>query len=83
MVVSFRKTLSAGDPKFGPSASPIPIDPALIVQFGRTMRETSLLAQCACRKSNSNILVMQPAQDRTAKYVTDGSNGARYGRVLL
>lgn len=34
-----RKTLPAGDPKFGPRARPIQIDPALMEQFGRTMRE--------------------------------------------
>jgi hypothetical protein len=26
---------------------------------------------------------MQPAQDRTAKNVTDGLNGARYRRILI
>ena len=38
---------------------------------------------CACRKSNPDILVMQPAQDRTAKNVTNGSDGARHGGVLI
>jgi hypothetical protein len=38
---------------------------------------------CACRKSNPDILVMQPAQDRKAKNVTDGPNGARYRRILI
>ena len=38
---------------------------------------------CACRKSNPDILVMQPAQDRTAKNVTDGPNGTRYRRILI
>ena len=41
------------------------------------------LDPCACRKSNPDILVMQPAQDRTAKNVTNGSDGARYGRILI
>ena len=44
---------------------------------------SSLNGGCACRKSNPDILVMQPAQDRTAKNVTDGLNGARYGRILI
>jgi hypothetical protein len=38
---------------------------------------------CACRKSNPDILVMQPAQDRAAKNVTGGPNGTQYRRVLL
>jgi hypothetical protein len=38
---------------------------------------------CPYRKSNPNILVMQPTQNRTAKNVTDGPYGARYGRILL
>jgi hypothetical protein len=42
-----------------------------------------LVIACACRKSNPDILVMQPAQDRMAKNVTDGLNGTRYGRVLI
>jgi hypothetical protein len=38
---------------------------------------------CPYRKSNPDILVMQAAQDRTAKNVTAGSSGARYGGILL
>ena len=38
---------------------------------------------CACRKSNPDILVMQPAQDRAAMNVTNGPDGARYGRILF
>ena len=38
---------------------------------------------CACRKSNPDILMMQPAQDRKAKNITDDLNGTRYGRVLI
>jgi hypothetical protein len=40
-------------------------------------------APCACRKSNPDILMMQPAQDRTAKNVTDDLNGARYRCILF
>ena len=40
-------------------------------------------SRCACRKSNPDILVMQAAQDRAAKNVTDGSNGARYRGILV
>ena len=29
------------------------------------------------------MLMMRPTQDRTAKNVTDGPYGTRYGRVLL
>ena len=38
---------------------------------------------CPCRKSNPDILMMQPTQDRPAKNVTDGPDGARYRRVLI
>ena len=38
---------------------------------------------CPCRKLNPDILMMQPAQNRTAKNVTDGPYGARYGCILL
>src|SRR5450759_3562473 len=31
---------------------------------------------CACRKSNPDILMMQSAQDRSVKNVTDGPNHA-------
>ena len=41
------------------------------------------LGSCPCRKSNPDILMMQPAQNRTAKNVTDGPYDARYGRILL
>ena len=40
-------------------------------------------ASCACRKSNPSVLVMQPAQDRTAKNVSGPLNGARHRRVLI
>ena len=63
-------------------------------RHGRLLGDNALLTElavtlvcndygCACRKSNPEILVMQPAQDRTAKNVTDGSNGARYRRILF
>jgi len=38
---------------------------------------------CACRKSNPSVLVMPPAQDRTAKNVSGQLNGARHRRVLI
>ena len=38
---------------------------------------------CACRKSNPNILVMQPAQDRAAKNGPGQFDGARDRRILL
>ena len=46
-------------------------------------RQPDRICDCACRKSNPDILVMQPAQDRTAKNVTNGSDGARHGGVLI
>ena len=48
-----------------------------------TPEAPSLVNACACRKSNPDILMMQPAQDGTAKNVTDGPNGTRYWRVLI
>ena len=38
---------------------------------------------CACRKSNPNILVVQPAQDRAAKNGPGQFDGARDRRILL
>jgi hypothetical protein len=38
---------------------------------------------CACRKSNPNILVVQPAQDRAAKNGPGWFDGARDRRILL
>jgi hypothetical protein len=38
---------------------------------------------CACRKSNPNILVVQPAQDRAAKNGPGRFDGARDRRILL
>ena len=38
---------------------------------------------CACRKSNPNILMMQSAQNRTAKNVSGPLNGARERRILF
>jgi hypothetical protein len=37
----------------------------------------------ACRKSNPNILVVQPAQDRAAKNGPGQFDGARDRRILL
>src|SRR3989475_12359398 len=41
------------------------------------------LRGCACRKSNPNILVVQPAQDRAAKNGPGQFDGARDRRILL
>ena len=38
---------------------------------------------CVCRKSNPNILVVQPAQDRAAKNGPGQFDGARDRRILL
>ena len=38
---------------------------------------------CACRKSNSDILVMQPAENGVAKNTPCPLNGARDRRILL
>ena len=40
-------------------------------------RFTLLKTTCACRKSNPNILVVQPAQDRAAKNGPGQLDGAR------
>ena len=42
-----------------------------------------LVIACACRKSNPNILVVQPAQDRAAKNGPGQFDGARDRRILL
>jgi hypothetical protein len=41
------------------------------------------MATCACRKSNPNILVVQPAQDRAAKNGPGQFGGTRDRRILL
>ena len=38
---------------------------------------------CPCRKSNPDILVVQPAENWTAKNVPGPLDGARDGRILL
>jgi hypothetical protein len=38
------------------------------------------IGRCAYRKLNPSVLVMQPAQDRTAKNVSGPLNGARQRR---
>jgi len=51
---------------------------SLPANTGRKMKFT-----CACRKSNPNILVVQPAQDRAAKNGPGQFDGARDRRILL
>jgi hypothetical protein len=41
------------------------------------------LNACACRKSNPNILVVQPTQDRATKNGPGQFDGARDRRILL
>src|ERR1700682_621786 len=54
-----------------------------VALFGpRRLGECPLRA-CACRKSNPNILVVQPAQDRAAKNGPGQFDGARDRRILL
>jgi hypothetical protein len=38
---------------------------------------------CACRKSNPDILVVQPAENWTAKNLPSPFDGARERRILL
>jgi hypothetical protein len=54
------------------------IRPETLVRWHR-----AAFAACACRKSNPNILVMQPAQDRTAKNVPSSLNRARCRCILV
>jgi class 3 adenylate cyclase len=56
----------------------------------RILREHRVIADavvakhgCACRKSNPNILVVRPAQDRAAKNGPGQFAGARDRRILL
>jgi hypothetical protein len=56
--------------------------------IGRRFRESGKsngrsLEGSACRKSNSNILVVQPAQHRAAKNGPGQFDGARDRRILL
>ena len=46
-------------------------------QKRNVLRMLGTLGTCACRKSNSNILVMQPAQDWKAKNTPCPLNRAR------
>jgi hypothetical protein len=41
------------------------------------------MAGCACRKSNPDILVVQPAENWTAKNLPSPFDGARERRILL
>ena len=41
------------------------------------------VAPCACRKSNPDILVVQPAENWAAKNVPGPLDGARDWRILL
>ncbi len=43
----------------------------------------SIMLTCPCRKSNPNVLVVQPAQDRAAKNGPGQFDGARDRRILL
>jgi hypothetical protein len=42
-----------------------------------------VLAGCACRKSNPDILVVQPAENWAAKNLPDPFDGTRERRILL
>jgi SAM-dependent methyltransferase len=53
------------------------------VTSGYFITTVRLIGSCACRKSNPNILVMQPAQDRTAKNVPSSLNRARCRCILV
>src|SRR5258705_13278004 len=46
-------------------------------------RTFSLSVACACRKSNPDILVVQPAENWAAKNVPGPLDGARDWRILL
>jgi len=51
--------------------------------FSESDRPNGPHCACACRKSNPNILVVQPAQDRAAKNGPGQFDGARDRRILL
>jgi len=46
-------------------------------------RRYPAFAPCACRKSNPDILVVQPAENWAAKNVPGPLDGARDRRILL
>src|SRR5467141_2383794 len=61
-----------------------PIGPSAgSVDVAAQVQNLSATASCACRKSNPNILVVQPAQDRAAKNGPGQFDGARDRRILL
>jgi hypothetical protein len=49
----------------------------------RTRSRRALGTRCACRKSNPDILVVQPAENWAAKNVPGPLDGARDRRILL
>jgi hypothetical protein len=46
-------------------------------------RATSSSIECACRKSNPDILVVQPAENWAAKNLPGSFDGTRERRILL
>src|ERR1700722_3624166 len=70
-----------------PTISPVTmcrtISPGLRIGMSVTLTFRGGADGCACRKSNPNILVVQPAQDRAAKNGPGQFDGARDRRILL
>jgi hypothetical protein len=55
----------------------------VLTSTGTLVNDGATLLYRACRKSNPNILVVQPAQDRAAKNGPGQFDGARERRILL
>jgi hypothetical protein len=55
-----------------------------VSQWRESLNRSSLRPPaCAYRKSNLQIVMMEPAQHWTAKNVTEGANGTRYRRIFI
>jgi multidrug efflux pump subunit AcrB len=55
----------------------------LALAVGFSMVGSYLLSSCACRKSNADVLVVQPAENWAAKNLPSSCDGTRERRILL
>ena len=56
---------------------------ALAMEIVRSNPDVIFVVGCACRKSSPDILVVQPAENWTAKNLPSPFDGARERRILL
>jgi hypothetical protein len=60
-----------------------PVNDPIDTVLRGAVRMAAAITTCACRKSNPDILMMQPAQYRATIDVPCPLNSARYWRILL